>query len=224
MNRPFQLVAVILTGSFAALSLSGCDKVNGIAGKLKDVKDVKEAKGKTRSGPVPAAALEGAVVRELGEGDYEKFIATPGRLSVVFFHADWCGPCKQLGPVVDKVVREFSSVAQVGRFDVDKCPKLATKMGVRSIPDVRFFLNGEQADDFIGGAPELLVREKFSQHVAGLIPADVVTAPAAPGSDGIPGGKDWMPPGMKRAGAENKVRQSGGANSKSAKGGDRPPG
>ncbi len=214
------LAAALLMGSFAVLSLAGCDKVRGISGKLKDVKEAK-----TRSGVVPAAPLEGAVVRELGEGDYEKFIATPGRLSVVVFHADWCGPCKQLAPVVDKVAQEFSGVAQVGRFDVDKCPKLAAKMGVRSIPDVRFFLNGEQADDFIGGAPELLVREKFSQHVAGLVPAAAVApAPAAPGSDEIPGGKDWMPPGMKRAGSENKVQRPGGTNSKPAKGNDRPPG
>lgn len=202
MKMSARSTLILLTASLVILPLTGCDKVKTVVAK---VKEVREAKAK--SGTTPAAPLEGAVVRELAESEYDKFISTPGRLSVVVFHANWCGPCKQLAPVMDKVAGEFSGVAHVGRFDVDKSKSLAGKLGVRGIPDVRFFRDGKEVDKFTGGVPEITVREKFSKHAEGLVPATVVeTSAAAPAAaEGNPASKDWLPSGMKRADGQNKV-------------------
>ena len=187
-GRPRSLVCFGLTVGLVLLG-SGCDK-------LKEL---------TKTKPVVVAPSANPVVRELQEADYPGLVATPGRLTVVVFHATWCGPCKQLAPVMEKVANEFAGVAQVGRFDVDQCQNISRQLGVSSIPDVRFFINGKQVDSFIGGLSESDVREKFKAYSNGLVaaPAAEGKAPAADGASKsepsiqqMP--KDWMPPGLKR--------------------------
>ena len=173
----------------AALSSSGCDKIKQL--------------GKSKS--IIVAPQSGPVIRELQEADYPGLVATPGRLTVVVFHATWCGPCKQLAPVLDKVAQEFAGVAQVGRFDVDQCQGLTRQLGVGSIPDVRFFLDGKQVDAFIGGRSESEVREKFQSYTGSLVaapasdsksPADAAKTKSEPALQPMP--KHWMPNGMEK--------------------------
>lgn len=170
-----------LAGSMVILG-GGCDKVKEL----------------TKPKPVVVAPSGAPTVRELSEADYPGLVATPGRLTVVVFHASWCGPCKQLAPVMEKVAGEFAGVAQMGRFDVDQCPNLTRQLGVSGIPDVRFFLNGKQVDSFIGGLSESDVRDKFKAYTNGLVASP--NAPEAPKTEPtiqrMP--KDWMPPGLKR--------------------------
>lgn len=172
-----------------ALSASGCDKVKQL----------------TTPKPAVVAAMSGPVTRELREADYPGLIATKDRLTVVVFHATWCGPCKNLEPLMAKVANEFSDVAQVGRFDVDQCQALSRQLGVGGIPDVRFFLNGKQVDSFLGGASESDIRDKFTAYTRGLKPAEVTVPPAGAGPDPAKPDpaiqrmqKDRMPPGMKK--------------------------
>jgi thioredoxin-like negative regulator of GroEL len=171
------------------LSGSGCDKIKQLV----------------KSESVVVASQSGPVVRELQEADYPGLIATPGRLTVVVFHATWCGPCKQLAPVLEKVAQEFAGVAQVGRFDVDQCQGLVRQLGIGSIPDVRFFLDGKQVDAFIGGRSESEVREKFQTHTSGLVaapasdsktPANAAATKSEPAIQRMP--KNWMPTGVER--------------------------
>lgn len=173
----------------AAFSAGGCDKVKQL--------------GNTK--PVVVAPMNGPVTRELQETDYPGLVATPDRLTVVVFHATWCGPCKQLAPVMAKVAEEFSGVAQVGRFDVDQCQGISRQLGVSGIPDVRFFLNGKQVDSFLGAASESEIRDKFQAYTRGLKASPTATPPAANGTDPTKPAptiqrmqKDWMPPGMKK--------------------------
>ena len=170
-------------------SASGCEKVKQL----------------TSSKPVVVAPMSGPVIRELKEADYPGLVATKDRLTVVVFHATWCGPCKNLEPVMAKVANEFSGVAQVGRFDVDQCQTLSRQLGVNGIPDVRFFLNGKQVDSFLGGSSESDIRDKFMAYTRGLKPAEVTAPPAGAGPDPAKPApaiqrmqKDWTPPGIKK--------------------------
>ncbi len=71
---------------------------------------------------------------------------------LVDFWAEWCGPCKMLGPVIDQVATDLEGVAKVGKVNVDEARELAVKYNVRSIPLLLFFKNGEVKDQIVGAS------------------------------------------------------------------------
>ncbi len=71
---------------------------------------------------------------------------------LVDFWAEWCGPCKMIGPVIDQVATELDGVAKVGKVNVDDARELAVKYNVRSIPLLLFFKNGEVKDQIVGAS------------------------------------------------------------------------
>jgi putative thioredoxin len=73
---------------------------------------------------------------------------------LVDFWAEWCGPCKQLGPVLEKVVRAAKGKVKLVKMDIDKHPTIPGQLGVQSIPAVFAFVNGQPVDGFLGALPE----------------------------------------------------------------------
>jgi thioredoxin 1 len=71
---------------------------------------------------------------------------------LVDFWAEWCGPCKMIGPVIDQVASELDGTAKVGKVNVDEARELAVKYNVRSIPLLLFFKNGEVKDQIVGAS------------------------------------------------------------------------
>ncbi len=71
---------------------------------------------------------------------------------LVDFWAEWCGPCKMIGPVIDQVAADLDGVAKVGKVNVDEARELAVKYNVRSIPLLLFFKNGEVKDQIVGAS------------------------------------------------------------------------
>jgi thioredoxin 1 len=71
---------------------------------------------------------------------------------LVDFWAEWCGPCKMIGPVIDQVASELEGSAKVGKVNVDEARELAVKYNVRSIPLLLFFKNGEVKDQIVGAS------------------------------------------------------------------------
>ena len=71
---------------------------------------------------------------------------------LVDFWAEWCGPCKMIGPVIDQVATDLDGVAKVGKVNVDDARELAVKYNVRSIPLLLFFKNGEVKDQIVGAS------------------------------------------------------------------------
>lgn len=69
---------------------------------------------------------------------------------VVDFHAEWCGPCKMMGPVIDQLAVEYAGTWKIGKCDVDSAPQIAEKYGIQSIPSLLFFKNGEVVDKMVG--------------------------------------------------------------------------
>ena len=79
---------------------------------------------------------------------------------LVDFYADWCGPCKMMGPVVEELAREYDGKFKVGKINVDQEPQLAQKYGVMSIPYFAFIKKGSLYDAEMGAVPkERLVRK-----------------------------------------------------------------
>ena len=101
---------------------------------------------------------------------------------LVDFWAEWCEPCKVLGPLLEKVVADFNGAVRLAKVDVDKEQQLAAMFGVRSIPTVVLVREGQVSDGFAGALPEGQIREFLARHVqpraADDEPAGDASAPA----------------------------------------------
>ena len=87
---------------------------------------------------------------------------------LVDFWAEWCGPCKSLGPLLEKLATEYNGAFRLGKVDVDKNQELAGIFGIRSIPTVILVKDGQILDGFAGALPEGQLRQFLSRHVQPL--------------------------------------------------------
>ena len=81
---------------------------------------------------------------------------------VADFWAEWCGPCKMVGPFIEQLAAEYEGKAAIGKIDIEENDDLATKYAIRNIPTVLFFKNGEVVDKMVGAAPKAAYEEKLN--------------------------------------------------------------
>ena len=96
---------------------------------------------------------------ELTGADFEATLAEG--VSLVDFWAPWCGPCRMIAPVIEELAEEYEGKAVIAKVDVDTAPEVAGQFGIRSIPTVLFFKNGELVDQMIGAAPKAAYAQKL---------------------------------------------------------------
>lgn len=89
------------------------------------------------------------------------------KLIIVDFWADWCEPCKQLMPVLEKLASEYSDRVTLAKIDCEEQQQLAAQFGIRSLPTVAFFKDGQPVDGFAGVEPESAIRARIEQHIPG---------------------------------------------------------
>ncbi|SHK04754.1 thioredoxin [Rubritalea squalenifaciens DSM 18772] len=87
---------------------------------------------------------------ELNEANFEAEVLQSDKPVLVDFWAEWCGPCKMIAPVIDELANDVGDAAKVGKVEVDNARDLAAKYGVRSIPFLLFFKDGEVKDQIVG--------------------------------------------------------------------------
>ena len=80
---------------------------------------------------------------------------------VVDFWATWCGPCRMVGPVISELADEYDGRIVVGKCDVEECEDIAAEFGIRNIPTILFFKDGQLVDKFVGAAPKSTLDAKF---------------------------------------------------------------
>ncbi|OYW73306.1 MAG: thioredoxin [Verrucomicrobia bacterium 12-59-8] len=89
-------------------------------------------------------------VLTLTDANFESEISSSTVPVIVDFWAEWCGPCRMLGPILDDLAKEQEGKAKVGKVNVDESPKLATQFNVRSIPMLIFFKDGKAVETVVG--------------------------------------------------------------------------
>lgn len=80
---------------------------------------------------------------------------------VVDFWATWCGPCRMIAPIVEELAKEYDGRINVGKCDVEECDDLAAEFGIRNIPTLLFFKNGQVVDKMVGAVSKAKLQEKF---------------------------------------------------------------
>ena len=91
---------------------------------------------------------------EITDSNFEETVLNSTKPVLVDFWAAWCGPCRMVGPIIDEISTEYAEKAVVGKVDVDANQEFAAKYGVRNIPTVLVFQNGEVVGRQVGVAPK----------------------------------------------------------------------
>lgn len=84
---------------------------------------------------------------------------------VVDFWAEWCGPCKMISPIVTQLAEEYDGKIIVGKCNVEDCEDIALELGIRNIPTLLFFKNGQLVDRFVGAANKAKLQELFEKNI-----------------------------------------------------------
>ncbi len=102
---------------------------------------------------------------ELTDSNFEEIVLKSDKPVLVDFWAEWCGPCRMVAPIVSEISSEYEGKAIVGKLDVDSNPGVAQKYGIRNIPTILFFKNGEVADKQVGAVPKSMLVSKIDNLI-----------------------------------------------------------
>ena len=102
----------------------------------------------------------------LTDANFQSEVIDSDQPVLVDFWATWCGPCRIIAPVIEELAGEFEGKAKVAKLDVDHNPQSAMAYGVRSIPTLLFFKNGQVVDQLVGTAPKKVLAQKLENLAA----------------------------------------------------------
>ncbi len=105
--------------------------------------------------------MAGEAVVELTNENFDQEVAQYQGTVLVDFWAPWCGPCRMVGPVVEEIAKEYQGKAKVAKLNTDEASEIASRYGIRSIPTIMFFKNGEMVQQLVGAYPKAKIAEKL---------------------------------------------------------------
>ena len=104
-------------------------------------------------------------VLEVSNDNFESEVVNSEKPVLVDFWAEWCGPCKQIAPVVEELADEHSDKLKVCKMDVDANRETAVQFGIRSIPTLLIFKNGAPVDQIVGAVSKEVISSKVENHI-----------------------------------------------------------
>ena len=102
---------------------------------------------------------------ELTDSNFQTQVLESDKLTVVDFWAEWCGPCRAIGPVIEELSKEYNGRVNIGKVNVDQNPDLSVNYGITSIPAILFIKDGKVVDKQIGAVPKSVLDKKIAAHL-----------------------------------------------------------
>jgi thioredoxin 1 len=102
---------------------------------------------------------------ELTDSNFQEKVISSDKLTVVDFWAEWCGPCRAIGPVIEELSKEYNEKINVGKVNVDHNPQLSINYGITSIPAILFIKGGKVVDKLVGAQPKTNFVKKIEAHI-----------------------------------------------------------
>jgi thioredoxin 1 len=100
------------------------------------------------------------------DSNFQTDVLSSDKLTVVDFWAEWCGPCRAIGPVIDELSKDYAGRVNVGKVNVDENPQVSMNYGITSIPAILFIKNGEVVDKLVGAQPKAKFCERRSKRIS----------------------------------------------------------
>ena len=104
-------------------------------------------------------------VQTFTDGNFEASVLKSGQPVLVDFWAEWCGPCKRLGPTIDQLATDYAGKVTIGKLNVDDNPNTAFKFQIRGIPAVLLFKGGQVVESVVGLAPKEEFKKVIDKHL-----------------------------------------------------------
>ena len=104
-------------------------------------------------------------VQTFTKDNFEVSVIQAGTPVLVDFWAEWCGPCRQLGPTVDSLATDYDGRVAVGKLNVDENPEVAGRFSIRGIPTLLLFKDGEVVDTVVGVAESAQLKQMIDKHL-----------------------------------------------------------
>ena len=102
---------------------------------------------------------------EFTDSNFQTDVLDSDKLTVVDFWAEWCGPCRAIGPVIEELSKEYAGRINVGKVNVDNNPDISVKYGITSIPAILFIKGGQVVDKQIGAVPKSVLDKKIAANL-----------------------------------------------------------
>ena len=104
------------------------------------------------------------MAKEFTDSNFKEKVLNSDKLSVIDFWAEWCGPCRAIGPVIEELATEYDGKVNVGKVNVDHNPQISMDYGITSIPAILFVKGGQVVDKLVGAQPKANFVKKIMAH------------------------------------------------------------
>lgn len=102
---------------------------------------------------------------EFTDANFKQEVLDSNKLSVIDFWAEWCGPCRIVGPIIEDLAKEYDGKVNIGKVNVDENAEISMMYGIRNIPTILFIKNGQVVDKQVGAVPKSVLEKKLKDLI-----------------------------------------------------------